>query len=283
MRNSTRSIDGTTLLYHFLQKDLYESDIWMFQMLLSRMIVSLGIWFAPEIYQNAPVLLPFVVRDPLCRKQVGGEEQWGSADIKGYFRDDNSMIKALPRSLVVSGPRSGLYNGRQIGEGFTAAHVWRRIDFSSVDAELSSRDPLTNSFVPNLVWLPTQVAKLSDREGSFTQLYLQALSCKIYGELGVIDKFADITSEIWKMLPTPKGIPTQGLPDTETLNFFSPTKNFYSQYQRRITEILEAISEIEAGRVPEKKIIASRYGSSLSKLSLPALTNLKSSLIQFLP
>ena len=59
-------------------------------------------------------------------------------------------------------------------------------------SELSSRDLDTYSFVPNLVWLPTQVAKLTDREGSFAQAYLQALSSKIYNRLQVPHQFSSL-------------------------------------------------------------------------------------------
>jgi hypothetical protein len=41
------------------------------------------------------------------------------------------------------------------------------------------RNALTYSFLPNLVWLPSQLAKLSDREGSFVQT-LAAVSRRIY-------------------------------------------------------------------------------------------------------
>ena len=62
-----RAIDGDNVLYHYLQKDLLLTDIWLFQMLLARLIVSLGIWMSPRVYQRMPLLVPFAVRDPSCR------------------------------------------------------------------------------------------------------------------------------------------------------------------------------------------------------------------------
>ena len=41
-------------------------------------------------------------------------------------------------------------------------------------------DPLAYSFVPNLVWLPSEVAKLTDRQDSFVQRYVQAISTRLY-------------------------------------------------------------------------------------------------------
>jgi len=43
-----------------------------------------------------------------------------------------------------------------MGNEFVASHVWRVVDH----AEVKSRLPLLNSFVPNLVWLLVQVSKL---------------------------------------------------------------------------------------------------------------------------
>jgi hypothetical protein len=44
-----------------------------------------------------------------------------------------------------------------MGKGFVASHVWRKL----VNGSSAPQHALTNSFIPNLVWLPTQVAKLS--------------------------------------------------------------------------------------------------------------------------
>ena len=75
-----RRVDGDRLFYHFLQKELLQSDIWLFQMLIARLITSLGIWLHPDVYERLPVMLPFAVRDPLSRgnKAQGIVDQWGS-------------------------------------------------------------------------------------------------------------------------------------------------------------------------------------------------------------
>jgi hypothetical protein len=68
------------LFYQFLQKELYEQDIWLFQMFTSRLVVSLGIWLHPSIYQRIPLLVPYAVRDPHSRgnKKLGLPDAWGS-------------------------------------------------------------------------------------------------------------------------------------------------------------------------------------------------------------
>lgn len=112
-----RRVAGNHLLYHYLEKDLEESDIWLFQMLAARLLSDLGIWFAPSHYARCPILLPFALRDPDCRpRSPGCPDEWGSPSGQGYFRDDNSHVKGLPRRARLARPTnsSGVpINGRK--------------------------------------------------------------------------------------------------------------------------------------------------------------------------
>lgn len=260
--SSRGTIAGSTILYHYLQKELLNNDIWLFQMLVARLIVALGIWLSPEIYRQVPVLLPFAARDPGSRgnQKKGIPDQWGSATSAGIFRDDNSLVKALPKSLTVSSGRVKLYDRRRIGGGFVASHVWRETEIG-----LAARHQLLYSFVPNLVWLPIEVAKLSDREGSFVQSYLQALSVKIYRSLPLTDDLTPMTQEAWALLPNPEGIPMQGLPDLDELNFFEPSKTWLERRIRTIEDVIHCLKEIDANRAPGH-VVASRYGGSLMEI-----------------
>jgi len=276
-------VDGNNILYHFLQKDLFKSDIWLFQMLSAKLVASLGIWFHPEIYQQLPILLPFAVRDPACRKRKEGEvEAWGSPDKMGYLRDDNSLVKILPKSLSIISPGQPLYNNKRIGNGFVASHVWRQINNSSVGTNLASRDPILNTFVPNLVWLPTQVSKLSDREGTFTQLYLQALSAKIYMDLSVHTELSSFVEKAWSMIDIPSGIPIQGLPDIDNLSFFEPSKRFLIARRKKIEEVIDALHTISKSQTLENKVITTRYGEGLHLVALDAIKNRQSDLNKYL-
>ena len=58
------SIDTHRLLYHYLQKDLFETDIWLFQMLTTRLVVSLGVWIHPSVYMRIPIAIPYAVVTP---------------------------------------------------------------------------------------------------------------------------------------------------------------------------------------------------------------------------
>jgi hypothetical protein len=257
-------IDGENILYHYLQKDLLESDIWLFQMLCARLVAGLGIWLQPEIYQRMPTLLPFAVRDPSCRKRKEGDvEAWGTPSSQGYLRDDNTLVKNIPKSMVVISSSQPLYSGKRVGNGFVAAHVWRQTKFSEIGALLASRDPWINSFVPNLVWLPSEVAKLSDREGTFTQLYLQALSAKIYRNLEVSSEMRPFVDRIWNMLEVPKGIPEQGLPETKNLSFFRADNTFIQTRIQSVADVVAAYKTVLSGQRLTSKVITSRFGDGL--------------------
>ena len=281
MRNSRR-VSGEHILYHYLQKDLRESDVWVFQMLVARLVAELGIWFAPSLYRQIPVLLPFAVRDPTCRKRgKHGVEAWGAPNELGYFRDDNSMIKSLPTSLEIRSPRQ-IYSRRKIGAGFIASHVWRVLGSDRAESGLASRDPWTNSFIPNLVWLPKQVAKLTDREGSFSQQYLQALARKIYCGDKLPTGLREHAEGIWDALPAPAGIPEQGLPEVKTLNFFEPTPRFVSRRLAVLSDVLRGFRGAQGGQPLETSVVSKRYTAGLPSVSAAALVKREQELGSYL-
>jgi hypothetical protein len=86
-----------------------------------------------------------------------------------------------------------------MGTSFVASHVWREL----VPSGQASRERATYSFVPNLVWLPAQVSKLSDREGSFVQTYLQALSWKIWSYPVSVDRVSTRPGQLQVLVCAP--------------------------------------------------------------------------------
>ena len=249
------------MLYHFLQKGLLEEDVWLFQMLTARLVASLGIWFPVRTYSVMPLLTPHAVRDTTSRKDVkaGRPEAWGSPNSDGYFRDDNSLIKGVPAALAIESRFVG-YTGAHIGNGFVASHVWR----TRSDGGSASRHALTYSFIPNLVWLPTQVAKLSDREGSFVQSYLQAIAKKIYQTAPVGSHQRGVVEAAWDLLPEPVGIPLQGLPRLEDLNFFEYSDRFMTSRMRSIRKVQQLIAHSALGQTGPR--ISKRYNQGLAEI-----------------
>jgi hypothetical protein len=269
-------LNGHHVLYHYLQKDLLRNDIWLFQMLTARLVTSLGVWMHPDLYRRYPLLRPFAVRDPASRgdRKRGIPDQWGSPDKRGLFRDDNSLVKAMPYALSINAPKNPQYNGRRVEKGFVASHVWREMP----EHGLASRHPLTYSFVPNLVWLPAEVSKLTDREGSFAQAYLQALAIRIYRDVPVTPALAGVVEEAWGMLPDPPAIPQEGLPAPEDLAFFMPSERFYRRNLKDLHQILDAISSVQSGTHTGERVISSRYGEGLNSISVSSLRRLLSQL-----
>jgi hypothetical protein len=198
-----RIIHGDDLLYRFFQEAL-RSNQELFAAVPQLLITTMALWL-PSIRMSAGLPLPWVVRDPKCRgnPREGIADQWSSPDESGFLRDDNSLIKAIPRALTVKGPRGSHVHGARLGREFVASHVWRKVN----DDQLASRIPLLNSFVPNLVWLPGQVAKLTDREGGVVQQTLQAMSYEIYRRAPIAGHLLDVVEETWALIPPPTMIP----------------------------------------------------------------------------
>jgi hypothetical protein len=275
-----RTVDGNHVLYRYLQGELLRSDVWLFQMLAARLVSGLGIWLAPDIYSRYPLLRPYAVRDPESRGNArrGIPDQWGSPDTSGLFRDDNSLVKRMPFSLQIEAPRNSIYDGARVSQGYVASHVWRQLSGSAV---LASRNKLTYSFVPNLVWLPREVSKLTDREGSFVQGFIQALAISIYRDVPVQSQMRPIVEEAWELLPAPIGIPPEGLPSPDELNYFIPTDAIYSRWLADLEKVIEALRLARERRPIRQKVIATRYGAGLSGVSRQALSRLEGRLNRY--
>jgi hypothetical protein len=66
--------------------------------LIEHLLVDLSIWIPRNFYTKLPVILPYVVRDNSCRiKTSSGHDEWGSANSRGYLRDDNTLLKGIVR------------------------------------------------------------------------------------------------------------------------------------------------------------------------------------------
>jgi hypothetical protein len=275
-----KSVDGNDLLYHFLQKVLLEEDAEQFEALATRLVVALGVWFPPEIYRRHPILLPYAVRDPKCRgdKRCGLPDEWGSPSADGRFRDDNSLVKGLPRSLSVSNAGNRLLHGKRLGTGFVASHVWRKL----TDGRDAARNWKTYTFVPNLVWLPSQLSKLSDREGSFVQTFLQALARRIYSSRPETPALKRIADQAWALLPERPEAARLRLPDARDLNYFAIDEAWIRRRIQTVEAVERAVGEAAAGKPLRGKVISSRYGAGLGHLRREVALTLRADLGNYL-
>lgn len=269
--------NGEDILYHFFQKQLMAKDPAFARSFIKQAIVALGIWIHPDFFREMPIILPFVVRDSSCRKnKETGADEWASPNSAGLLRDDNSLVKGIVKSMKIKSAK-GLYKDFGIGNGFVASHIWRKVVGDDPGC-LASRNPWLNTFIPNLVWLPKQISKMTDREGDFAQQYLQALSRHIYGNCSCKPGVQERVSRLWAMLPTPSGFEDEQFPSMEELNFFVPQMKLIEGRKKKLQQVINALHDAASGVPLSKKIIATRYTQGLPKVDPHVLLQLASSL-----
>ena len=264
MATSNRRIDGDNILYHYFDKYVFDEENQFAMELLERLLIDLSIWLPHNFYRRVPIILPYVVRDPSCRRRKKVEtEEWGSANNQGFLRDDNSLIKGIVNSFIVRSPRIKTYSGLKKGKGFVASHIWRVVKIH--DNELiSSRHHMLNSFVPNIVWLPRQIAKLTDREGSLAQKMLQAISHKIYDGIDMPEEILNL----WNYLPYPEEHKSLEI-NIDELNFFVVKERWLKRRINGLMSEMDRIISLEETYDPKmKKIKCSRYCPSLVKIPI---------------
>lgn len=253
--------NGENIIYHYIQKTLLADDKFnnFTQELIERLIIDLSIWFPPEVYKQIPILLPFVIRDSSSRKKnVIGKDEWGFANDKGFLRDDNSLIKGIIKSFLVSGNRVKEYDNKKLANGFVACHIWRHLNNQTC---LASTYEKTNSFIPNLVWLPKQIAKLTDREDSFAQNLLKTISYKIYCK----DETSDFNRGIWKELSNPQSYTITSF-NIEELNYFKVSQEWIDKKKSGLIVEIEKIKQVLLiGYISEKKVKCSSYLPTLKE------------------
>jgi len=261
----------SSALYRYLSDGMSSGpDSEEFTQLTLDLIQDLGIWWSPEVYSALPVIVPWCIRDRTCRYDQG-PESWGSPRSDGYLRDDNSIIKKLPLSLTINGPEWSPYRGQKPWRGFTACHIWR--DLPSGD--FAGTDPWLYSFVPNLIWLPSWLAPLTDRQGSDVQAVLQRTSTAFYRDVEVPDLVSSYVETAWKKLPAPS--PGTAFV-TQRLQTFEPVPAFFRRRLTYLQNFVNGCDEVLAGRSLSRKLICTRYTEELPALDHDAIRQFRNSM-----
>lgn len=269
-------INGENILYHILQKRIIPSSLSDsselsdgVKFLIEQLLLGGAIWFKPDTYKEIPVLLPYVVRDANCRKKnpITGKDSRGVANNKGLMPDDNSSIKGIPKTLVIE---SKLPEFKGImGNGFVASHIWRTLQSQSI---LASQWERTNSFIPNLVWLPKQLSKLTDREGSYAQHFVQHVSGLLYRGVTLSNS---TLNDIWNELKDPGITPISDI-KIDDLNYFEQNNTWIAGRKSRLYKELQSILNILNGENPIiNRINTSNYIPSLRGISSQMDSQLK--------
>jgi hypothetical protein len=132
------------------------------------------------------------------------------------------------------------------------------------------------------VWLPSQVATLTDQHESFVQTYVQALAFKVYRHEEVRAPLRPVVEQAWRLLPAPTGVPQQGLPSPDELNFFEPTETWRRVRLHKIRQVADALAAVAEGRSVPEKVIAKRYAAGLNDVGTGEAAALKEHLEAFL-
>ncbi len=261
-------INGENILYHILQKRIIPSSLSDssepsdgVKFLIEQLLLGGAIWFKPDTYKEIPVLLPYVVRDANCRKKnpITGKDSRGVANNKGLMPDDNSSIKDIPQILMIESILPE-FKGK-MGNGFVASHIWRKLPGQSI---LASQWERTNSFIPNLVWLPKQLSKLTDREGSYAQHFVQHVSGLLYRGITLSNP---TLNDIWNELKDPGITPISDI-KIDDLNYFEQNNKWIARRKRKLYDELQSILNILNGENPIiNKINTSNYIPSLRGIS----------------
>lgn len=269
-RNAPRS----SQLYGYLSEGMrsgHSSE--EFHRFAIELIQRLGIWWSPEFYSTMPTLVPWCIRDRSCRHDQG-PESWGSPRSDGYLRDDNSIIKKLPLPLLISGPHGSTYRGRKPWRGFTACHIWRDLQ----GGEVAGADPWLYSFVPNLIWLPSWLAPLTDRQGSEIQAVLQRTSIALFRGVEVRRPVSDYAELSWRKLPAPTCGVTMV---SEKLHMFSPVRAFFTRRINYLDKFVKGCDEVLASRPLSRKLICSRYTLELPTVELGEIGKFRASMADY--
>ena len=253
-RNAPRSAN----IYRYLSEGMHGPCSGEFASFTIELIQRLGIWWSPEVYATLPTMVPWCIRDRSCRYDQG-PESWGSPRSDGYLRDDNSIIKKLPLPLIISGPEGSSYRGRKPWRGFTACHIWR--DLPSGD--LAGADPWLYSFVPNLIWLPSWLAPLTDRQGGDVQAVLQRTSLTLFRDLELSGAVRGYSELAWGKLPDP---PQGAGIAPDQLQKFEPVRAFFTRRLNYLDKFVRGCDDVLGGHPISTKLVCTRYTQELPAL-----------------
>ena len=261
----TDIVDGQNIVYHIIQKKIIQtfdvddppSEV---KFMIEQLLLWGGVWFTPKTYEQIPILRPYVIRNSSCRNKDPKKDTWAQSNSKGLMQDDNTSIKDIPKSLpIISGWKE--VKGKKIGLHWVASHVWMSMQTRDEHACEWER---TNSFIPNLVWLPTQLSKLTDRDGSYAQLFLKHLSYLLYRKIGITNP---MISEIWSELRDP-GITPVSKFSLDDLNYFDSDSKWINEKKTILYRELQSILDIlNNPSATVKPIYNDRYTSTLRDAS----------------
>jgi hypothetical protein len=136
---------------------------------------------------------------------------------------------------------------------------------------------LTYSFLPNLVWLPAQLAKLTDREGGFAQTLLQTISLALYRHVALTPRLATIVRPIWDALPVRDEVAEISV-QLDRLSFFEFGHAWLERRRRKLAAVEHALGLAGTNAPSGPKVVSTRYGGGIPSLNSSAVADLRATL-----
>ena len=249
-------------LRKYIQDDLRYDDFPFFFQVSFRFILDLAIWIEPEAYKKLPIFEPVAYRDQNWKKLgfVRGQANPSTA----LLVDDNTYVKNYMNggTRFISSKKISYYNDKQLvsGSGFVACHIWDEVGPGKAKAT-GIHEIFT--FIPNIVWLPQDVAYLTDIPGSQIKDILKQLSVNLYhGEKMAKTDLQLIVDASWeKLLEIPHNqlIPKKAIPNRDEYNLM---KGFDSAIDNKISRHMghaEALIEHGNGRPIPPHLNTNKY------------------------
>ncbi len=201
---------------------------------LKDLVQNCGVWVDNKDKIKLPIAYPGSVR------KHAGMGNFKSMDERGFKFDQNPINNLRGQRIQGSSP----YKARKIGPGFEACHIWYD----------TTKAPPIFTFIPNIVWLPQIVARLSDKFQSVENVFFPALLKRISYEIYERRNSRDVLLEgCWEGMEEGRG--PSALDDFKpskenTINAFSLKEKIIKETNNRILRILE---NIKAFKNQEKK------------------------------
>lgn len=254
-----------------------------------QILLRAGVWLPVETYRHWPVALPWIVRDNSVSSTKTKADNTGKSLMKtaspttGLMRTDNSPVGGLKKGLPVewAGGLGETFKSKPIKAG---AHEWMQShcwSFLFGTTQSAATHPLTNSFVPNLVWLPHALGRLTDDERLVFADELRSIAWARYRHVEVDPAFREVVREAWSLLEPPLSREV-GRDELTRVNEFKVPAKFYTtkvEMVRNLYRVVEMLQEgVDVGAVGLTPAV---YLESLASADTDAIAALQQHLLPF--